>query len=398
MKNYFNLRTLGLVILLGCAIACSDNKAVKHLTIDMIGAVNGAEPVKLSEYASDIEYLPLELKDSAYLYSSMNMFETPDSYVFHIGDKSVNEAFYEFDKSGKYMRSVGHKGRANGEFTNNFALCYDAQNNRYGQLDSRKFIIYNSDGTVMTETALGNFRPMGFPRAYCINGIYIINSIKTNMVNGALTFTDMLYRIDAQGQLLESKILSDTPTQSVGQPQSFGGRTGMTGNGIMLYNNDTLSRMYRENGTDTIKCLNPNTLEPYTYYILKGVEEGVFMQKLSYMENGNFIFMEVMKNAKFFPDLDENEPRKLPLLHNKSNNTSLALAMDKEYGITGFVNDIDGGIPFWPKYVRDNKMFKLIDADEFVELAAQSKSEKMKEIAATLNEESNPVLVVVTLK
>lgn len=393
-----NLKSFGMALILGCAVACSGNKTAEHITIDMIGAVNNADQVMLSEYASAIEYLPLELKDSAYLFSSMGMLETDDSYVFHTGNKSVNVAFYEYGKDGKYLRSVGTRGRANGEYQKHITLCYDAQNKNYGQLDQRKFLIYNSEGNVIAETPLEKFRPLGFPKAYFVNGNYIVNSITMDMVNGEMKLKDILFRLDAKGQLLEDKVLSDTPTAATGVPQGLGGRPGMSGNGLMIYSNDTLVRMYRENNTDTIKCLNPATFEPFNYYLLKGVDEGVFMQKFSFMEKDDLIFMNVMKSAIFFPNLDENSPRKLALIYDKSKNLSRALALDKEYGVEGFVNDLDGGIPFWPKYVSGNKMFRLIDAEEFIESAARSKSDKMKEVAATLNEESNPVLVVVTLK
>ena len=43
-------------------------------------------------------------------------------------------------------------------------------------------------------------------------------------------------------------------------------------------------------------------------------------------------------------------------------------------------------------------MFRLVDAEEFIELAAKSSSDKMKSVAENLNDESNPVLVIVTLK
>lgn len=395
-----NLKSFGMALLLGCAVACSENKPAEHITIDMIEAVNNADQVMLSEYASAIEYLPLELKDSAYLFSSMGMLETDDSYVFHTGDKSVNVAFYEYGKDGKYLRSVGARGRASGEYQQHITLCYDGQNKNYGQLDQRKFLIYNSEGNVIAETPLEKFRPMGFPKAYFVNGNYIVNSITMDMVNGEIKLKDILFRLDAKGQLLEDKVLSDTPTMAAGPAAQglFGGRAGMSGNGLMIYSNDTLVRMYRENNTDTIKCLNPATFEPFNYYLLKGVDEGLLMHKFSFMEKDDLIFMNVMKSARFFPNLDENSPRSLPVIYDKSKRATRALAPDPEYGTTGFVNDLDGGTPFWPTYISGNKMFRLVDADEFIESAAQSKSDRMKEIAATLTEESNPVLVVVTLK
>jgi hypothetical protein len=43
-------------------------------------------------------------------------------------------------------------------------------------------------------------------------------------------------------------------------------------------------------------------------------------------------------------------------------------------------------------------MVQLISAGKFIELARQHDVPKMKEIASTLTEESNPVMVVATLK
>ena len=43
-------------------------------------------------------------------------------------------------------------------------------------------------------------------------------------------------------------------------------------------------------------------------------------------------------------------------------------------------------------------MYELVDAISFIEQAQKSKSAKMKRIAASLTEESNPVLIEVTLK
>ena len=108
--------------------------------------------------------------------------------------------------------------------------------------------------------------------------------------------------------------------------------------------------------------------------------------------------MIIMKNAKFFPNLDKNAQRKYPLLYDKKQNKAMAIATDQEYAMAGMTNDIDSGAPFWPTYVSGNRMFKLVEAEEFIELAAKSSSDKMKSVAAGLNIESNPVLVVVTLK
>ena len=64
----------------------------------------------------------------------------------------------------------------------------------------------------------------------------------------------------------------------------------------------------------------------------------------------------------------------------------------------GMKNDIDNGAPFLPRSIVGNKMYQIIDAITFMDLASKCNSLKMKEVATKLTEESNPVLVEVTLK
>lgn len=78
--------------------------------------------------------------------------------------------------------------------------------------------------------------------------------------------------------------------------------------------------------------------------------------------------------------------------------TTITLRYNSDYNLAGFTNDLDGGMPFYPIYIKDGKMYQMLDAIDFIEYAEVSNSAKMKEVAATLTEESNPVLVVVTLK
>lgn len=376
--------------------ACSGNVADKNISIDMLAAVNAPGSVNLSEYASSIEYIPLELKDSSYLFAGMGIIVTENSYLFYTGNKSVNVAFYEYDKSGKYVRSVGNRGRAKGEFVSKNGLCYNSQTKDYGLLDNNKLLIYAHDGSFRSETQLFKFKAMGFPRIYAIDGNYIINVITAKDIKSAMSgdMQDMIIKVDKDGNLVENMVLSNTITEA----STFLGAPSISGNGLMLYSNGDFARLYRERTTDTIKCVNPQTFESFDHYLLEGSDKGVFMVPSSYMENNGYIFMDIMKNAKFFPNLDKNAQRKYPLLYDKKQNKAMAIATDQEYAMAGMTNDIDSGAPFWPTYVSGNRMFKLVEAEEFIELAAKSSSDKIKSVAAGLNIESNPVLVVVTLK
>lgn len=393
----FVLGVMAYAVCLLSLVSCTNSQEAKNVRIDMLDAAENPVAVKLSEVASSVEYILLEIKDSAYLFEGMNIIATDDSYVFQSDNKSVNVAFYEFGKDGKYMRSVGSKGRAKGEFVSPKGLCYNSVTKDYALLDQNKLIIYGPDGSFKAETPVIKFRAMGFPRIFSEGGKYIINAIVVNSLEAMMKgeMTDVLIEVDGDGNVLREIESSQTITQPTKSPQ---GARGMSGNGMMLYANDGALRYYRENATDTIKCLDPQTLEPNGFYLLDGFDKGVLMQKFSYMENERYIFMQIMKNRKFFPEVQDWQMKNYAL-YDKENGSMRALQGNEESPLSGFENDIDNaGIPFWPSYIKGDKMYRLIGAEEFMELAVSSGSDRVKEIAAGLNAESNPVLMVVTLK
>ena len=86
------------------------------------------------------------------------------------------------------------------------------------------------------------------------------------------------------------------------------------------------------------------------------------------------------------------------ILYDKTEDKTYAIKHDLKKGTIGFTNDLDGGMNFWPQYAKEGKMYQLVNALDFIEMAEKSTSDRMKEVAAQLTEESNPVMVVVTLK
>jgi hypothetical protein len=85
-------------------------------------------------------------------------------------------------------------------------------------------------------------------------------------------------------------------------------------------------------------------------------------------------------------------------VYDKHSRTTKLIKYSKELEPGGFTNDIDGGMPFWPTKHIGNKLYQFVDAGTFIEMSKKYNSPRMKEIAATLTEESNPVMIEATLK
>ena len=66
----------------------------------------------------------------------------------------------------------------------------------------------------------------------------------------------------------------------------------------------------------------------------------------------------------------------------------------------GFMDDISGGPLFWPKYISsEDYLVSFCTALDFIEYAENKDApEKIKRIAAKLDENDNPVIVLVKLK
>ena len=100
-------------------------------------------------------------------------------------------------------------------------------------------------------------------------------------------------------------------------------------------------------------------------------------------------------------------PEGMPYFNNKNEGSILfdhetgktrVFSYNPTVGMAGFVNDLDNGLPFYPALIQNGKMYQCIDAIQLLEKAQYVDSKALKEIAATLGEESNPVIVEVTLK
>ena len=121
------------------------------------------------------------------------------------------------------------------------------------------------------------------------------------------------------------------------------------------------------------------------------------------LETENFLILKYYADLKRFqaicnPIHSDNNARVGLLVYDKKEKTFKALRYNNTFNTLGFVNDLDNGAPFVPQFARNGKVYQFIDAVKFIDMAQKSSSSKMKEVAAELTEESNPVLVVVTLK
>lgn len=366
--------------------------------ISLESAIGNERVVYLSEVASAVDYIPLETSEESLVGMARHIMLEND--VIYLPEGSGIQKLSRFSLSGEYLGSVGKRGRAFGEYVrlDGFSFDYDYQAGIEMIYDrGNKLIEYYPDGSIKEITVES---PIG--KNFSVNFIKKHGDIYIAAIGIDGTKTQDLIFLDSCGTLI-----GDFPDgYSKGDYQEKVGGTLREGGMIVSFSPITsLTPLYRYkeqlmilNGSkDTIFSFKSNSTVANVRYV---VDMGKFINEkdefgsllikfiASFTRESNKHLFMTFNLDKYKPAL--NKEFLARVLFNKETNQTTVL-------INSLVNDIDGGPSFWPQHIsRDGKMVSVIGAIDFIDAAKESKSQKMKEVATTLTEESNPVVMVVT--
>lgn len=381
------------VLVTSCSGGSSANELEGPKTISLEPLIGSEQVVLLSEIASKVDYIPLETTQESLLGNVMHA--SLENNLFYIPDYNANK-LSRFSLDGKYMGSVGSRGRAFGEFLTITSLSFDYDYETDAEMvrDMYKLIEYHKDGSIK-ETKLDGFRDKSFNSSFIIKhgNIYICSIFRFDTNNNNLIFLDLdgnLIGEFPQGyeteryKERESKVDEAAPIRFTIQalPQTY------------RYNN---LLMVINASCNTVTAYKPSDTLGYPAY---KIDYGSFTEEVDDQKN------PIIKMIAAFTKESQKHlflTFNFGMLRSAKNSERLTRVLfDKERAeakslIGKIENDIDGGIAFWPQYVsRDGKMVAVIQAIDFIDAAKQSNSARMKEIATNLTEESNPVIMLVT--
>ncbi len=119
---------------------------------------------KVSEYASSIEYIPLETTEDCLIGDDFSLIVASQDIFVH--DFS-NQRIYHFDRNGKYLNPIGKKGQGPGEYICPYSIYVDEASRECFSLDtfSGNIYVYEYDGTfkrkIHVPVAPGRMMKMG---------------------------------------------------------------------------------------------------------------------------------------------------------------------------------------------------------------------------------------------
>lgn len=470
-KFYFSAdgaNSILFLFLLVFFFSCSNVEGIDNNTplpeIAVGKAMTNRAEVKLGDYASLIEYIPLENSADAQLatvdyesypnpkggtvpYYKMlfsadrektgfkNFLYSNNQLLFFHANKGAcsKQVCHLFDIKGNFIKKVEYDSSLSGLYccvTGNYVNGDTLYTNvRVSNLNNAKekpinklFLYDLNTGELLKsfEHGEGNFISIG-PTSNFYKTVE--NNVSYGVIaDGNLQITDKFLickeRPTRQTILNEKKsIISGKGIKIFTQSFAHKSEDGLL---ILQESSDTIcTYSFSSTKKECIPAYKINFADTIST-VMRGLKIDVF----NFAESEDMIFMQVKENKDYpfggeWMKLDK-EAQKVPyyklsaevysdqiyngreavcyILYNKITGETLSPSAGNPVWMGGMTNDLDGGFPFWPEIVADGKMFQVVKAVDFIKLSKIYNSEKIKAIASKLTEDSNPVVVVATLK
>ncbi|MDX2414311.1 MAG: 6-bladed beta-propeller [Bacteroidales bacterium] len=363
-------------------ISCTAEKEseIYEFTID----VNQSPGVaKLSQICDELEYIRID-SDSVLIGSVREINYTDGVYALSDGSK-----LYLINELGDLYSVLDNKGDGPGEYSRLFSWDTNLDNEEIVVCDDikDKILYYDTNGTYTNQILITS--------TYSILRFY----------NDSLLF---LYDAPWSGtNELSIRIINtvgDTVWSYKNKFKFEAEAWVMYGKECVIYQKES-NIFFKEMMDDTLYCLDKDYhIEPYAIfntndlgftankrgdYTHNNQLDAILVLEL-YETVNHFILLYVYKGIKFW-------------IADKNSMHSITLEKD------GFVNDVDGGMPFNPAYqIEDKYLLQVVDAykfnawlesDDFKNFDSDLEAkEKFRKLAESLGENDNPVIIKCKLK
>lgn len=358
---------------------------------------------KLSDYAKSLHYIPLETDDRA-LLGWVNFEQSYFGNGFFYLYDSNGDKLYKFSESGKFVSQIGTKGNGPGEYVYMSDIDIDFLSN--------KLYIKNSIVSLLEYTTEGEFiRSIPIKKNFLNKGY---NTQHFQLLSADSFFFEIASCIDNQYMGMFSDDSFEEPVYLVASDPIpldedknvkfvvMDAKIYRTGKDCYFYQlrSDTIYQINKE-----LLCLTPKYVIDYNRYKPNEKKTEV-VHSSSLLDSERYIF-GMFTFGKLAPEPFTNTifrggrlitytDVRVYSVYDKRNKIFKLLRqpIPKQFG---FLNDLDGGVPFWPNIISSDgkSMFMLCPAETFIATYSgkENISDEVKNILSQIDEESNPVIV-----
>ena len=401
-----------------CIIVSCNNKkeAIPINVIPVASAVGNSNlPIlNLSDYATEIKYIPLETNDSVLIGRNPKISSYENKKIL-IDFLAPSGNYYLFDENGKYCRKIGQNGQGPDEYL--LVAQNLIHNNHIYLRDGEKMLIYDFNGSRIERY---NMFSNDIPAKYGSAGINIFPLKKDTFVMSVLSL-DGDYPLAILAETYQSgiKMIKEYPNFAIINKLRLGIKGGEMG---FMYRFKDDVRIYKLIN-DTIFTIGQD-IEMKPAFVL---DLGKYKLPLSYIEwkeevdinnyitlnriyeslNHLFIQFHFRKYAPEPVAIMSRDGRLVNSLLGEvcsifdKRTGEFTLLRQPVKGKLGFKNDIDGGPVIWPQYISSsNELVSLIQPEEFMDYYGKitSPSAELTELANKIEWDDNPIVIVAKLK
>lgn len=372
----------------------SDNNSSLFIA-DIESAKETEKKAMLSTYAKSISYIQLQTK-TVPLIDNIWRIKTDGEIlaIVNYSNDNSNRNILLFDNDGKYIRQIGAFGRGPGEYYLPYGVELLPENNTIIVDDNTGWLHkYDYEGNFAEKRKIDYFSSPLIKDSDSTFLLLKCSEYSNSAHHKAIRFNSELDSLDA-----------------------YLDRSGLIGKRslLMVYDNaykvDGKIHLW-DNSSDTIYRLDDNTFKP-AYYIKHTKAalshgERYSGEQLVFMNYEN-VLMNVSTSANVFIWIMHNMERYY-YIFDKNNNRGFRLKEEEDLKYHGLINDIDGGVSFWPQHQLTEKVFYqviypsilLSERDNLIAQAERNNIPTDTEFYRLLNnlgENDNPVIMLVELK
>lgn len=375
------ITTLVVAPLFFTMFSCSSGDSIGNvidIDIDIDNAK--AETLLMSDYFESIDYIPLETSEKS-LIGRLQHVHVTDEFILTVSSGTC----HIFDrKTGVFLRQIGREGNGPNEYMS--LLHGDGVNSKKNTILAAKatgLIEYSlADGSVVEPTIKASI-PIPFSGKYMNieNDIWVKGSLNaTGDLTNQLVYFDRKKVTDSIANTSFFARKSNSSSMNLGE--------------ILFYRyNDNV--YYKFLYTDTIFDISNKKLEPK--WILKTQRP---MSEIADLradipamnkETSNYHYIYYIHETDNYLLFNSGYQKENVLfLFSKNNKQLIKVEND------GFVNDIDGGLTFWPTYTTSNQdAVTVYQAHKFLEEIDTTKaSDQLKSLVSGIKEDDNPVIMI----
>ena len=407
-----------LIILIFLSGSCNNKKDTLLLNVIPVAETVGRySMLNLSDFTTEIKYIPLETNDSVLLSDITDIAYENNKLLVRV--RALPSNFYLFENTGKFCCKIGQFGQGPDDYLsiNSVSIFEDF----IYLMDRNKMLIYNTRGNLIENN---KFRPNV---EYINQGwIKVIPLKKDTFVMNVISMTgscpkafllemhqsDLRVIKEYENYELFDKVIQGLSTYETGLLYRFNDEVRT----YKIYN-DTIFSIGQNMEMKDVFMFELGKYRPTQSYLagkegatdplewMKYGEKFIFPKTI--VESLNYLFISFNFGNHTPEPVEVKSPRGTP-----STNTSVCGVFNKVTGVLtlmsqpikgkfGFTNDVDGGPVIWPMYISsNNELVTYIQPEEFMEYYNKIKnpSVALKEIADKIDIYDNPIVIIAKLK